>query len=116
MNGRLSADLFRRSWRPTGCRAIFASSPEGIDVIFGILGRARRLAHRIAFRFRMVALDRHRARLRPGEQRTFLFWVPGGMPLMLDVEAALAVAVKLRGHRVHAVMCDGVASACVRRE
>lgn len=64
----------------------------------------------------MVALDRHRARLRPGEQRTFLFWVPGGMPLMLDVEAALAVAVKLRGHRVHAVMCDGVASACVRRE
>jgi hypothetical protein len=64
----------------------------------------------------MRALDRKRARVGPGEQRTFLFWVPGGMPLMLDVEAALAVAVKLRGHRVHAVMCDGAASACVRRE
>ena len=64
----------------------------------------------------MRALDRKRARIGPGEQRVFVFWVPGGMPLMLDVEAALAVAVKLRGHRVHAVMCDGAASACVRRE
>lgn len=64
----------------------------------------------------MMGLNWRRTRLRPGEQRTFLFWVPGGMPLMLDVEAALAVAVKLRGHRVHAVMCDGVTSACVRRE
>lgn len=35
---------------------------------------------------------------------------------MLDVEAAIAVALKLRGHEVHAVMCDGVAKACVRRE
>lgn len=80
------------------------------------IGRLSSLARYLAFRLRMTALDWHRARLAPGEQRSFLFWVPGGMPLMLDVEAALAVAVKLRGHRVHAIMCDGIASACVRRE
>jgi hypothetical protein len=45
-----------------------------------------------------------------------LFWVPGGMPGMLQLEAPLAAALKLRGYRVHAVICDGVFSACVKRE
>ena len=44
-----------------------------------------------------------------------LFWVPGGMPIMLHLEGAIAAALKLRGHNVHAVICDGVFSACVRR-
>jgi hypothetical protein len=45
-----------------------------------------------------------------------LFWVPGGMPGMLQLETAIASALKLRGNKVHAVICDGVFSACVRRE
>ncbi|MBY0576163.1 MAG: capsular biosynthesis protein [Gallionellaceae bacterium] len=45
-----------------------------------------------------------------------LFWVPGGMPLMLNVESAIAAALRLRGSGVHAVICDGVFVACVRRE
>jgi hypothetical protein len=45
-----------------------------------------------------------------------LLWVPGGMPLMLHLEGAIAAALKLRGHKVHAVICDGVFSACVKRE
>jgi hypothetical protein len=45
-----------------------------------------------------------------------LFWVPGGMPLMLHVEGALAAALRLRGVDVHAVICDGPFRACVRRE
>lgn len=45
-----------------------------------------------------------------------LFWVPGGMSLMLHVEAAIALALRLRGNRVHAVICDGVYSACIKRE
>jgi hypothetical protein len=45
-----------------------------------------------------------------------LLWVPGGMPGMLQLEAAIASALKLRGNKVHAVICDGVFSACVRRE
>jgi SAM-dependent methyltransferase len=45
-----------------------------------------------------------------------LFWVPGGMPLMLHVEGALALALKLRGIAVHAIICDGPFQACVRRE
>lgn len=47
---------------------------------------------------------------------TTLFWVPGGMPMMLHLESALATALQLRGNRVHAVICDGVFSACVKRE
>lgn len=45
-----------------------------------------------------------------------LFWIPGGMPGMLQCEAAIAGALRLRGNKVHAVICDGVFSACMRRE
>jgi hypothetical protein len=38
------------------------------------------------------------------------------MPLLLDVEGAIATSLELRGHDVHAVICDGVARACIRRE
>lgn len=45
-----------------------------------------------------------------------LFWVPGGMPLMLQLEGAVAAALKLRGQKVHAIICDGIFDACVKRE
>jgi hypothetical protein len=45
-----------------------------------------------------------------------LFWVPGGMPLMLHVEGAIAAALKIRGYDVRAVICDGSFRACIRRE
>lgn len=45
-----------------------------------------------------------------------LFWVPGGMPLMLHVEGVIAAALRLRKQSVHAILCDGVFSACVKRE
>jgi hypothetical protein len=45
-----------------------------------------------------------------------LMWIPGGMPLMLDVEASIAAALKLRGNKVHAIICDGVFTACVQRD
>jgi hypothetical protein len=47
---------------------------------------------------------------------TVLFWVPGGMPLMLHVEGALALALMHRGIKVYAVICDGAYRACVLRE
>lgn len=45
-----------------------------------------------------------------------LFWVPGGMPLMLHVEGAIAIALRIRGFPVHAIICDGPFRACVKRE
>ncbi len=48
--------------------------------------------------------------------RLTLFWVPGGMPLMLHLEGVIAAALKLRGQKVHAIICDGIFSACVKRE
>jgi hypothetical protein len=55
---------------------------------------------------------------RPAHQSagTVLFWVPGGMPLMLDVEGAIAAALRLRGVHIHAIICDGPFRACVKRE
>lgn len=50
------------------------------------------------------------------DKNTVLFWIPGGMPLMLHLEGAIAAALRLRQHKVHAIVCDGVLSACVRRE
>lgn len=78
--------------------------------------RLLRLVKRFAFRMRIKGLDRHGVRSETGQRRHFLFWVPGGLPLLLDVEAAIAVAVKLRGHEVHAVVCDGIAKACIKRD
>lgn len=46
---------------------------------------------------------------------TLLFWVPGGMPLLLHVEASIAAAMKLRGYRVHAVICNAPYRGCAIR-
>jgi len=46
---------------------------------------------------------------------TMLFWVPGGMSSLLHVEGAIATALRLRGIKVHAVICDGIFKACARR-
>lgn len=50
------------------------------------------------------------------ESDLILFWIPGGMSLLLHIEAAIAGALKLRGKRVHAIICDGLYKACIRRE
>jgi capsular polysaccharide biosynthesis protein len=47
---------------------------------------------------------------------TILFWVPGGMPLLLHVEGVIAAALRLRGFNVHAIICDAPYRACVTRE
>ena len=46
---------------------------------------------------------------------TLLFWVPGGMPLLLHVEASIAAAMKLRGYNVHAVICNAPYRGCAIR-
>lgn len=79
------------------------------------LGRARQLLVRNYHRFQMGLL-RLRGLHALGANSTILFWVPGGMPMMLDVEGAIASAMELRGHKVHAIICDGVFRACIKRE
>ena len=46
---------------------------------------------------------------------TLLFWVPGGMPLLLHVEMAIAAAMRLRGYNVHAIICNAPYRACAIR-
>lgn len=48
--------------------------------------------------------------------KKIVFWVPGGMPLMLHVEGAIAKALINRGHDVQMIICDGTYKACIRRE
>jgi hypothetical protein len=50
------------------------------------------------------------------EAPTILFWIPGGMPLLLHVETVIAAALRLRGYNVHAIICDSPYRACVLRE
>jgi len=49
-------------------------------------------------------------------QKRFLLWSPGGMPVMLDFEGAVVNALRNRGAEAHAVICDGVFRACIKRE
>ncbi|MBA3341089.1 MAG: hypothetical protein H0T48_04570 [Gemmatimonadaceae bacterium] len=51
----------------------------------------------------------------PNGKGTMLFWVPGGMPLLLHVEASIAAALRLRGHNVHAVICNAPYRGCAIR-
>ena len=46
---------------------------------------------------------------------TLLFWVPGGMPLLLHVEMSSAAAMKLRGYNVHAIICNAPYRGCAIR-
>ena len=46
---------------------------------------------------------------------TLLFWVPGGMPLLLHVELSIAAAMKLRGYNVHAIVCNSPYRGCAIR-
>ncbi|HKY98954.1 MAG TPA: hypothetical protein VJL35_13930 [Gemmatimonadaceae bacterium] len=46
---------------------------------------------------------------------TLLFWVPGGMPLLLHVETSIAAAMKLRGYNVHAIICNAPYRGCAIR-
>jgi len=90
--------------------------------------RMKNRMHRLASWIRRLTGDPHRRKaqqmaklyqkgrpLDPSEGKV-LFWVPGGMPLMLHVEGTLAAALRLRGIDTHAVICDGPFRACVRRE
>ncbi len=44
-----------------------------------------------------------------------LFWSTGGMIIQTNLEAAIAVSLKLRGHKVKMILCDGVYKACAKR-
>lgn len=44
-----------------------------------------------------------------------LFWTTGGMLVQTNIEGMIAAALKLRGKKVHVVLCDGVYKACARR-
>ncbi|MBU0689937.1 MAG: hypothetical protein KJ850_03190 [Gammaproteobacteria bacterium] len=84
-------------------------------VIKATLSRWRKYLRRYFQRSAMQRLYRL-GKSRNKDSDLTLFWVPGGMPLMLHVESTVATALKLRGTDVHAVICDGAYIACVKRE
>jgi hypothetical protein len=53
---------------------------------------------------------------KPGSgSEMILFWSTGGMIVQTNLEGAVASALKLRGHNVHMILCDGTYKACARR-
>lgn len=50
-----------------------------------------------------------------GNSETILFWSTGGMPVQSNLEGVIAAALKLRGHNVRMILCDGVYKACAKR-
>src|SRR5687768_17352735 len=81
-----------------------------------MLKKLSSLLHQRLYRARLRRLEKQRASVPDDRRRVVLLWAPGGMSLMLDVEGGITKALELRGHKVHAVICDGTARACVRRE
>lgn len=44
-----------------------------------------------------------------------LFWSTGGMIIQSNLESVIAASLKLRGHKVRMILCDGVFKACAKR-
>ncbi|MEO5589678.1 MAG: hypothetical protein ABIS03_08840 [Gemmatimonadaceae bacterium] len=81
-------------------------SPRAIQSLF---------PHTEAYRGRMMAKLYEQSLPAHADTGTILFWVPGGMPLLLHVEAAIAAALQLRGYRVHAIICNSPYRGCAIR-
>lgn len=47
--------------------------------------------------------------------KRILFWSTGGMIIQSHLEGVIAAALKLRGHKVKMVLCDGLYKACAKR-
>lgn len=50
-----------------------------------------------------------------GKSESVLFWSTGGMIIQTNLEGVIASSLKLRGHRVRVILCDGVYKACAKR-
>lgn len=50
-----------------------------------------------------------------GKAESVLFWSTGGMIIQTNLEGVIASSLKLRGHRVRVILCDGVYKACAKR-
>lgn len=81
-------------------------SPPSLQALF---------SHTEEYRKRKMAGLYNRGVAKDPSKGTLLFWVPGGMPLLLHVETSIAAAMKLRGYRVHAVICNAPYRACAIR-
>lgn len=82
------------------------NSPRGVRALF---------KHTEEYRTREMARLYDRAMPGDKSKGTILFWVPGGMPLLLHVEASIAAALRLRGYTVHAIVCNSPYRACAVR-
>lgn len=49
------------------------------------------------------------------KSKTVLFWSTGGMLVQSNLEGVIATALKLRGHKIKVILCDGVYKACAKR-
>ncbi|MBX7043914.1 MAG: hypothetical protein K1X85_13545 [Ignavibacteria bacterium] len=47
--------------------------------------------------------------------KKIVFWSTGGMIIQSHLEGIIAAALKLRGHNVKVVLCDGLYKACAKR-
>lgn len=45
-----------------------------------------------------------------------LVWSTGGTPMLLEFEATIGAALRMRGIRTHFILCDGPFNACIKRE
>ncbi len=58
-------------------------------------------------------LSRHRTDA--DENPMILAWELGGFPGLFKKNAILATALRVRGYRTHAILCNGIARACIQR-
>lgn len=98
----------------TGCNTIFdiGSIQKNVASLYTRLSSPVRLQYQ---KIQMHTLLKQKPNRQSSEEK-IVFWVPGGMPLMLHIEGAIAAALILRGYDVHMIICDGPYHACLKRE
>ncbi len=108
----MGCNLNLKKLRPNALFSIINSKLMTLYSIFSVIPRSIRIKYQ---KIQMNNLQ-NKIQNRPSYKGKIVFWVPGGMPLMLHIEGAIATALLLSGYDVHMIICDGPYHACIKRE
>src|SRR6188508_1913182 len=103
--------------RPATARAaeqLLGRRPPASDAMVSVALAAARLVRRLRFAPALRAFLRRHPPAAPAGAPV-LVWDLGNFPAIVARNGLFATALKVRGERIHTILCDGTPVACIQR-